>query len=511
MAFCRVRTSATPLHLSAILMLLVGGAWSPWATTWAQVSGDPTSQATTDPFTAALTAADLQASDLGFRPKAYWARYPNAALIPYKPILFDDLFSEPTRCYDVVRIMALAASDYLDARYQAPHAGPLYKLAYFIGFEKKVGGFRNYGYTQMAKVAEREPLVQAIRATYERRGRNFDFVVMGKTADWPRLEERVRAAVAPLHLELRRVLARAVLELLEARRWVDVALRNVDMRDVLRVWSNRDLSETQFDGMEYFPEVDDVARALDEPSLYHAGMRTIQAAEGLKRDLEALLSRKAGGPDAVDWSRQRLDLETPLGRLVVGGAGPDTHDARDTFLLVDLGGDDTYHGPAGATSSVRVPVAVCLDMAGNDRYVNTDRLMPAHGAAVFGAGVLLDVAGDDRYESRYLSQGAGLFGTGLLADLAGDDHYTMEVAGQGAGLFGVGMLVDRDGCDSYHLHGDGQGYGGVGGGVGSLVDAAGDDAYVAEWDAKNVKRADYHGGNEINYAYAQGVGIGRRG
>jgi len=461
-----------------------------------------------DPFAAALAAAGLEESDLGFRPRSYWARFPNARLIPHKPILFDDLFAEPTRLYDVVRIMALAAEDYLDARYaaRAPHAGPLYKLAYFIGFEKKVGGFRNYGHTQMAKVTEKEPLVAAIRAAFERRGRTFDYSVLGKKADWPRREEQVREAVAPLHPGVRAALAKAVRELVEARRWVDVALRKVDRNDLLRVWRIRDLSETQFDGMEYYPEVDDVAAALDEASLYYAGMRTIQVAEGLARDLEALRKTAAD----VDWTRQQLALETPLGRLKLGGAGDDRHDARDVFLLVDLGGNDIYSGPAGATGSPFVPIAVSVDLGGDDRYVNEDRLTPAQGAAVFGAGVLLDVAGDDHYTSRYLSQGSALFGTGLLADLAGDDHYTMEVAGQGSGLFGVGMLVDGGGRDTYRLHGDGQGYGGVGG-VGTLVDVAGDDTYRAEPDAKKVPRGDYHGGNEINYSYAQGVGIGRRG
>jgi hypothetical protein len=461
-----------------------------------------------DPFSGALAAAGLQESDLGFRPRSYWARYPNARLIPHKPILFDDLFAEPTRLYDVVRIMALAAEDYLDPRYRAraPHAGSLYKLAYFIGFEKKVGGFRNYGHTQMAKVADREPLVTAIRAAFERRARNFDYFVLGKNADWPRREERVRKAVAPLHPGVRKALAKAVLELIEARRWVDIALRKVDRRDLLAVWRIRDLTETQFDGMEYYPEVDDVAAALDEQSLYYAGMRTIQAAEALARDLASVRKTAAD----VDWTRQALELETPLGRIELGGTGNDRHEARDAFLLVDLGGNDVYSGPAGATGSPFVPIAVSVDLAGDDRYVNEDRLTPAQGAAVLGAGVLLDVSGDDHYRSRYLSQGSGQFGTGLLADLAGHDHYSMEVAGQGCGLFGVGMLVDGGGNDTYSLHGDGQGYGGVGG-VGSLVDVAGDDVYRAEPDAKNVPRGDYHGGNEINYAYAQGVGIGRRG
>ncbi len=465
------------------------------------------SGAKADPFTATLRLAGLSPADLGFRPRAYWARYPNMAEIPYKPLLFEDLFAEPVRLYDVVRIMALAAEDYLDPRYQSSHAGPLYKLAYFVGFEKKVPGFRNYGHTQTARIAEKDPLVEAVRAAYVRRGRTFDYRVMGKPADWPRLEDRVRRAAAPLHPDIRKALARAVLELTEARRWVDTALRRVDPADVLKVWRIRDLSETQFDAMDYYPEVDDVAAALDEQSLYYAGMRTLQAAEGLKRDLEAVL--KTAGD--LDREAQHLDLETPLGRLVLGGGGSDTHRCRDVFLLVDLGGNDTYHGPAGATSSPGVPVSVCLDLAGNDRYLNEDRYMPAQGAAVFGAGVCIDVEGDDEYRSRYLSQGAGQFGTGILADLAGNDVYAMDVAGQGSGVFGVGLLMDGGGRDAYRLGGgDGQGYGGVGG-VGTLVDVSGNDSYFAEPDATKVKRADYHAQGAINYAYAQGVGIGRRG
>ncbi|MBN2492718.1 MAG: hypothetical protein JXQ29_17860 [Planctomycetes bacterium] len=490
---------------SACLLALVLALAAPCPSA-AQSTATP-EPAARDPFTAALAAAGLDAGDLGLRPKSYWARYPNLGLIPYRPILFDDLFAEPMRLHDVVRIMALAARDYLDPRYDAAAAGPLYKLAYFVGFEKKVGGFRNYGFTQTAVPDEQEPLVRAVQAAFERRGRQFHYTVMGKPADWPRREEAVRRAVAPLHPGLRRALGKAVLELVEARRWVDMAFRKVDREDLARVWQIRDLTETQFDAMEYFPEVDDVARALDEASLYYAGMRTLQAAEGLKRDLEALLRAESG----VDWGAAHLELETPMGRLLLGGTGDDRHDARDAFLVVDLGGNDAYVGPAGATSSPFVPVAVCVDLAGNDRYVNRDRMMPAQGAAVCGAGVLLDVSGDDVYESRCLAQGAGQFGTGILADLAGDDRYIMEVAGQGCGLFGVGLLVDAGGTDRYRLHGDGQGYGGVGGGVGTLVDVAGDDSYFAEPDASQVARGDYHGGGEINYSYAQGVGIGRRG
>ena len=165
-------TRSLGLKILALALVLI--------TTASTVQGQntPPSGGKADPFAATLGLAGLGAADLGFRPRAYWARYPNLAEIPYKPMLFEDLFAEPLRLYDVVRIMALAAEDYLDPRYRAPHAGPLYKLAYFVGFEKKVPGFRNYGHTQTARIADKDPLVEAVRGAYAGRGRTFDHRVM---------------------------------------------------------------------------------------------------------------------------------------------------------------------------------------------------------------------------------------------------------------------------------------------------------------------------------------------
>lgn len=459
-----------------------------------------------NPLDEMLAKAGLKAEDLGFRPKSYWTRFPNPRLIPYKPVLFDDLFAEPFRIYDVVQIMALACGEYLAPSYREKNANALYKTAYFIGFEKKTGTFRAYGSALSMKPAKEDPLLDAFRTIFERGGRVFDHQVLGKPADWPKTRKNIKEAVELIHPELRVPLAQALLSLVEARHWVDVALRNVDREDLLEVWRIRDLSETQFDAMDYYPEVDDAARALDEQSLYYGAMKVIEASEILKRDLESALAKIVPEEGAA----RALNVETPFGRVVVAGEGDDKHAYSDAMLIVDLGGADTYAGPAGATPRPDIPVALLLDLGGNDHFVNEDRTLPAQGAALFGAAVLLDCKGDDVYESRYLSQGAGQFGAGLLADLEGDDVYRMEVAGQGAGLFGVGLLMDLGGRDEYCLCGDGQGYGGVGG-VGTLVDRSGDDLYYAEPKAEKFFRPDYHGWMEYNYSYAQGAGIGRRG
>ncbi|MEW6746194.1 MAG: hypothetical protein AB1486_25925 [Planctomycetota bacterium] len=457
-------------------------------------------------FDEALAAAGLEVSELGFRPKSYWARFPHPAAIPYKPRLFDDLFAEPTRIYDAVRIMALAAEDYLDPRYREAHTNSLYQVVYFTGIEKKYGGFRAYSSALAAKPTEDEPLLNAFRALWVQAGRVFEYRVLDTPADWPLLEKDLARAIEPLVPAVERAIARAVLSLAEAHRWIMLARRNVDLEDLLAVWRIRDLSETQFDAMDYYPEVDDVAAVLDEASLYYGAMKVIEASEILLRELQVALRDLA--PEEAN--RQTLDVATPFGHVIVAGTGNDEHRSRDALLVVDLGGDDLYEGPAGATPSADRPVAVCIDLSGDDRYVNEEREVPAQGAALFGAAVLIDAFGNDQYQSRYLSQGAGQFGVGLLADLVGDDRYQMEVAGQGAGLFGVGLLLDLEGTDAYRLAGDGQGYGGVGG-VGTLVDVAGNDFYYAEPKASVFYRPDYHGWGEYNYSYAQGAGIGRRG
>jgi hypothetical protein len=253
---------------------------------------------------------------------------------------------------------------------------------------------------------------------------------------------------------------------------------------------------------------------------------------------------------------------TPIGKVMVGGAGPNTY-REDAALILDLGGDDLYLNNAGGTRP-GVPVALVIDWGGNDRYISAENF--SQGAGVLGAGILIDLGGDDTfvsldgsqgtglwglgllyhgdgngiYKARTLSQGVGQMGLGIILNRAGDDIYLCSDQGQALGLFGgAGVLIDGAGRDFYQLGGVkpdfrdpakatvsmGQGFGlgirpkdgirGVPGGIGILIDANGDDTYIADYFAQGA--AYYYGLGILNDMsgddrymagrYAQGAGI----
>lgn len=221
------------------------------------------------------------------------------------------------------------------------------------------------------------------------------------------------------------------------------------------------------------------------------------------------------------------DLAAPL-RLRVGemivevkGRGADTHTSSDARLVVDLGGDDTYTGRAGAGigySSLLIDlggddtvkakdlsvgagllgVGVACFMGGDDRF-STGSL--ALGSGLAGMGVFMKSGGNDVYASKTLCQGFGLAGFGLMADDGGSDSYDGQLFVQGAARYqGLGWLIDQEGRDVYRAgglipaaplvpngtysfsQGFGMGYredsGGLAGGVGLLSDHAGEDWYL---------------------------------
>ena len=85
-----------------------------------------------------------------------------------------------------------------------------------------------------------------------------------------------------------------------------------------------------------------------------------------------------------------LDVVTPFGgRIVVGGAGRNEYDCTQIEIIVDLGGDDLYRGPAGGAGGLR-RFAVCLDFEGDDTY---ECLNDALGSATYGIGVLKECRG----------------------------------------------------------------------------------------------------------------------
>ncbi len=166
--------------------------------------------------------------------------------------------------------------------------------------------------------------------------------------------------------------------------------------------------------------------------------------------------------------------DTPSGWLIIGGPGPNTYDLHEPIaLLLDVGGDDTYRGTIASPLDAAHGISLLLDLDGNDSYEGQP-LGLATGR--LGVGLLMDRKGDDRYRLAAGSGGVGLAGIGLLEDGEGADRYIGSRMTQGAAIGGLGLLVDLAGDDAHSSFGYAIGFGGPLG-MGALIDVAGHDRY----------------------------------
>ena len=507
-----------------VLLLVSLAAAGPAAARRERVEPPPTepTEPPGDPLADALQTLQVTEADLGVHPKGYHARFPLPDDMPYTLPFFADLWAEPLQTYPWAAGMATYAARYLDPDYLAavgdewpgdlqPGDGArpdaAYHLLFHLGVCRLTSRFRDYSVNLPDRTFEDAPLAEAIRDLRQAQGVGPTHVTFGRDADFPRPAIQEAEAAAGIDPQLQRILAEAVLDLADARRWIDLAFRKVDWDDRIAVWRILDLGEIQLDGLRYDPAVDDVMTQLDRESLLYGAMKAVRATEELRARLRVWKAERA--PRSAPAIR--YEQPTPLGRVVVRGEASDHHTCSDCLLVVDLGGDDTYEMPAGAPADPDLPLSVLVDLAGDDSYLPAPFGLPTQGAGVLGVGILWDVAGKDSYEADGpLAQGVAQVGVGLLMDEAGDDSYTAAGSSQGAAFFGVGLLVDADGSDHYQCHGECQGFGGSGG-AGILADGRGDDVYAAEVLPENVYRPDYHAGMERNITSAQGVGLGRRG
>ena len=451
-----------------------------------------------DALDEALALVGMQRVDLGWRPPGWWLGYPGD--VPYKLRHFDDCLEQPLATISYTRTLAAAVRTCLEPdKLNGPPdrfgAGALFHLVHSVGVGPKFGGMRGYSANLTAPDT---PLDEAILTVRRAAGRPTTFVTFGMESPYPRLREELAEQVAVVPAALRPILGRLVLNVLDAQRWAGLAFRNVsgDLRTAVARKMN--LGEEQVDGLDYEPAFDDTARTWDEASLWYAGLKCVQALD------EARLRLREHGSSLPSFA---FDWETPYGWIRIRGGGRDVVDATGAWLIVDLGGDDRYWGPAGTSASDR-PIGLLLDMGGNDKYTAVG---PSQGAGICGVGVLLDASGDDAYESGRLAQGAGQFGIGACIDLEGDDRYFTRYSGQGCGYFGIGVLIDGAGRDVYELYCNGQGLGGAAG-VGVLADYEGNDSYEAVRDSDVTGRPSYHSpGRHVSVSNAQGCAIGRRG
>ncbi|SYZ74452.1 exported hypothetical protein [Candidatus Zixiibacteriota bacterium] len=463
-----------------------------------------------------LDSIGFTRADLGYRPTGYWNRFPLD--IPYKLTSFDALFSEPLKLYDYSKTMANAVERYLDPKFLDTTSVSLYNLTYSLGVDRKLGGFRNYSANLIPVTDSIHPLDRAMERLFLLAGEQPSYYAFGSKSDWPEYHTKVKELTSKISAPAERILAQAIINITDIIRWRNLAFRNCPPQAMQAVFNLRDLASTQGDGTVYHPELDDIARTIDWPSLHYAALKAAALVE-LTADS---LAHYGGIPENVSF-----DLLTPFGRILLFAKGyyiaPDIRqstltdrnhgfrDCHNTLLVIDLGNSMQFSGACGATSSLANPVSLFIDLGGDDIYSPPNLNTLSQGAGLLGIGILYDCAGKDQYWGDDFSQGSGLFGVGILADLSGDDKYGAKLSSQGCGYFGIGLCLDGAGDDNYYLYGDGQGFGSVGGGVGVLADYSGNDFYKAEPYAKVFNRGDYHSNMVINGNGAQGVGFGRRG
>lgn len=444
-----------------------------------------------------LALVGLRRADLGWTPKGWWPRYPTAE---YKLRAFDALFAEPLDNVTYARGFAQTAWQKLEPAaldsLQDRNSTNLFQAAQRLGVDPKFGGFR--GYTANA-LAEETPLDEAILRLMQAARRSTKINTFAMELPYPRPRETLAEMVQVLPDGVSPILGQLVLNIIDAQRWAELAFRKVDGNDRAVLATRHDLTWEMIDAYDFCPQVEDVARAWDEASMWNAAQKCVQALDFARIALKKL--------DLENVPHFSCDWESPWGWIRIRGGGNDIIDGENSLLIVDLGGDDVYIGGCAASNTTH-SISLLLDMAGNDRY-ESDR--PAQGAGICGVGILIDNAGDDVYRAKRYAQGMGQFGFGMLADLDGRDDYFLEFGGQGCGYFGIGLLFDTAGDDQYKLYGDGQGLGGVSG-VGVLADRSGNDRYDAVRQHSITKRPSYHSPEiDVCVSNAQGCGMGRRG
>lgn len=219
---------------------------------------------------------------------------------------------------------------------------------------------------------------------------------------------------------------------------------------------------------------------------------------GAVERLQAFVKNEAALP-AVAWS-----LQTPFGWIVVDTTGRNNrHRLKDPLLVLDVGGDDEYEFLEPSETHA---ISVLLDHRGNDRYATT-----APGAdpssATLGYGILWDSEGDDQYQGTEQSQASALFGAALLVDGGGSNRFVARGHSQAHAIGGLAVLLSGGGDDEFTAQTYSQATGGPQG-VAVLVDAGGNDRYTLS-NVPLVRPSPQL--PDRNTSMGQGAGYGMRG
>ncbi|MHB8513222.1 MAG: hypothetical protein ACYDCC_13750 [Actinomycetota bacterium] len=204
-----------------------------------------------------------------------------------------------------------------------------------------------------------------------------------------------------------------------------------------------------------------------------------------------------------------ISESTPYGDIVVKGTGDDVNN-DNAFILIDLGGNNTYVGNTAAATgdltgiandalNMTAPSPAELIAATQTRITidlgNKDTFNGGSDTQGFGSngglGILVhDGNGPSSYSAGDHSQGVGvLAGVGILSDSGASNSFSGNFGVQGfSDAAGVGLLIGGTGRDSYTAFVFSQGTGFDGGAAATLVDLGGSNSFVCtgEVDTANV-------------------------
>ncbi|MEO0142374.1 MAG: hypothetical protein ABIL15_03375 [candidate division WOR-3 bacterium] len=265
--------------------------------------------------------------------------------------------------------------------------------------------------------------------------------------------------------------------------WIDRANKNLSKEEIEKIVNQ--LIESGEDGLSN-SNIDSLIQQTDFKSLSAGAMDlayVLQTALDLMRNAEYT---------------KTLRIDTKYGVIVISSIDDDNYEPLPYLLVIDFGGSDTYR--SGGVSNKDNPVSIIIDYYGDDRYEGNIGC----GTGIAGFGIVIDCDGNDFYRAEAFGLGTGIFGQGIIVDFAGDDEYITDRYGEGAGLFGTGILSDISGNDT-GFEGC-QGFGFVKG-TGLLIDREGNDTYIARDDTVKYPSAQT---SEHNTSLSQGMGFGIR-
>ena len=174
-------------------------------------------------------------------------------------------------------------------------------------------------------------------------------------------------------------------------------------------------------------------------------------------------------PETLAAIGKQFAHAAPLDKRVSGVSGNVLYARKTDAGMVIVGGPDKN------IYELTDPVALLIDLGGDDTYRGR---LAASASHEHPNALAIDLAGNDTYEASPFGLATGRAGgVGMLIDFAGDDIYKLAVASGGVGMGGIGVLVDCKGDDVYT--GSKYTQGAAIGGLGLLLDLEGDDRHTS--------------------------------